>query len=296
MRELSRAALVAVACVALLGVVILVALWTPGGQRIEDAVLAGAAATAGSPAQAQASSLLATVGAFSLTAAAILALIVGLVRRRVALAVLAAALVIVAALTTQVLQELLVRPILLDSGRRRLDQSFPSGHSGTALAAMVALLLVVPRRLRVASVLLLAPWAVGVGVATVVAGWHRPSDVLGSDLIVLAYACATVALLAALGQAAPMSPSPARTAPRVAIAAGAAVSVVAALVVSGAMPLDSGDAPAYLGARVLTLVTGFAVPVVLLVLLRHVDVGGTAAVPAVPRPRSEGPVPLDRKK
>ncbi len=48
--------------------------------------------------------------------------------------------------------------------------------------------------------LLASLWATGVGVIVVMAGWHRPSDAIGSDLIVVIYAALAITILARLGQ------------------------------------------------------------------------------------------------
>jgi membrane-associated phospholipid phosphatase len=134
-----------------------------------------------------------------------------------------------------VVQRLVLRPLLLDSGTRREDQSFPSGHAAVAMATMCAVVLVVPPRWRVPAVLVTSAWAVTITVATVVANWHRPSDTIGSGLIVLGYLAAAVALLARFGAARAIEPAIGVRRLRLGytVAAGVSVVVAAVAVVAG---------------------------------------------------------------
>src|SRR5262249_16624387 len=76
--------------------------------------------------------------------------------------------------------------------------SFPSGHTTTAFAVGVAAALVAPPRWRrpVAAGAFL--YGTAIGIATIAAGWHRPSDVAGALLVVTGWA-AGVGLAGALG-------------------------------------------------------------------------------------------------
>jgi membrane-associated phospholipid phosphatase len=194
------AAAVGLGCVALLAAVYLLAVWTRTGQHFEDGVLTGAEGVGRRQAYV-AQLMLSTVRTASTIAAAAVIVGIGLVRRRAYAGIVGAGIVVAAAVTTQILQAVVERPILLRSGYRREDQSFPSGHTAIAMAVFAGLIFVVPYRFRWVA----APIAIGMGVATVTVGWHRPSDAVGSDLIVLAYACLAVVLLAKRGQAHPPS-------------------------------------------------------------------------------------------
>ncbi len=73
------------------------------------------------------------------------------------------------------------------SGPVILSGSFPSGHSAIATALALALLTAMRPRLArhlASPIMLLAAVASG---ATVLAGWHRPSDALGGMLLALAW-------------------------------------------------------------------------------------------------------------
>jgi len=194
-----RAAAVGTASAILLVAVYLIAVWTHAGQRLEDAVLRAAALATDGWQPTAATRLLGTVTTASLLGAAILVLTIAMLRRQAYLGFLAVGLIAASVVTTQILQAVVSRPLLLEAGRRREDQSFPSGHTAVAMSVMIALLMVVPQRFRWPAMILIGPWSIGMGVATVTAGWHRPSDTVGSDLIVLAYACLALVLLARQG-------------------------------------------------------------------------------------------------
>jgi membrane-associated phospholipid phosphatase len=170
---------------------------THAGQRIDEAALNG---RIGSPrARDAAGELLTTISVGSL--ALVLALLAGqaLLRRRVALAVVALAVVLGAVLTTEVLKHLvLTRPDLLP-GRSSIDHnSFPSGHTTTAFAVGIAATLAAPprwRRLVAAGAL---AYGASIGIATVAAGWHRPSDVAGALLVATGWAAVVVLVVALL--------------------------------------------------------------------------------------------------
>lgn len=116
---------------------------------------------------------------------------IALVRRRIALAFLAIVLIVGSNVTTQALKYGLYRPDFgVDVERASAGNSFPSGHATIATAIAVAFLLVLPSRARGIGALVGAVYAAFVGVATLSAGWHRPSDAVGAVLIVGAWTAA----------------------------------------------------------------------------------------------------------
>ncbi|MEV4624635.1 phosphatase PAP2 family protein [Asanoa sp. NPDC049573] len=140
-----------------------------GQARIEDVV----------------NSVLNTVSVVSLVAATAVIGFIALIRRRVAVAFGAILLIVGANVTTQLLKRLVERPELgVDMERAAAGNSLPSGHATIAAAVAVALLLVLPARLRGAGALLGAAATAVVGIATLSAGWHRPSDVVAALLVV----------------------------------------------------------------------------------------------------------------
>lgn len=120
--------------------------------------------------------------------------LLALVRRRPALALLAAGVVAGSLIVTEVLKlAVLTRPTLVPSAV--LDNSFPSGHTTVGIAVGMAMVLVVPAGLRVAAGAGAAALGAAVGIATVAAGWHRPSDAVAAYLVALAVAAAAAAAM-----------------------------------------------------------------------------------------------------
>jgi membrane-associated phospholipid phosphatase len=134
--------------------------------------------------------MLNAVSAASLAVATAFVAFVALVRRRVALGAGALLLIAGANLTTQLLKYELVRPDFgIDPDRAAVGNSLPSGHTTVAASVAVALVLVLPARLRAPAGVLGAVAVAAVGVATLSAGWHRPSDAVAALLVVGAWAC-----------------------------------------------------------------------------------------------------------
>jgi membrane-associated phospholipid phosphatase len=286
LKVLRRAAVTGGVCAALLVSVYLLAVWTVPGQAFEDAVLRGAQLAAGGEQQATATAALDKITEYSLAVAIVLVFGIGLVRRQILLATSGAGMIIVSVMTTEILQRLvLLRPILLPSGERRADQSFPSGHTTIAMSVMCGLVMVVPYRFRGIAVFLTSLWATTVGALTVTASWHRPSDTIGSDLIVLIYACAAIALLAGKGSVREAEPrSRAARAARGSLVGLHAVEAVVAVcvgVVFGASALgdlarslepgDPTNQAAYMSGRAFALAGGALVALTILGLLRRID-------------------------
>ena len=100
-------------------------------------------------------------------------------------------------MTTEVLKlHILERPDLLD-GVSRPWNTFPSGHSTVAMSLAVGAVLVAPRRLRGTVALAGVAYAAAVAGATVVTGWHRPSDTIGGGFVAVGWGAAVAAILVA---------------------------------------------------------------------------------------------------
>lgn len=151
----------------------------PGGRALDDAVL-DIAATVGL--RSEGLTLLELVGVPSVALAVVVLAGVALARGRGGRAVAVVALVLGAQLVTQVLKAGLVRP---DSAE---GNSLPSGHVTLVASLGLALVLVVPRLLRPLAALAAVAVTGLAGVATIVAGWHRPSDVVAALGVVVATA------------------------------------------------------------------------------------------------------------
>lgn len=240
-RRLPRAGLAAL--VAAAGALLyLFAVWTPAGLALDASVLAAVSRTRLSDPTSDAMQAL-LIPLLVLGSGAVIVLAVR--SRRVAGASLAMLAGLLAVVTAEVLKVALpgrpgdpVAPLsspldLLNpawwaqvhGGPVILSGSFPSGHSTIATALALALLTAMtPRLARRLAIpfMLLAAIASG---ATVLAGWHRPSDALGGMLLALAWWLALVpsAVLHQTGATdAPPRPAVARAAvPRFAPAAAA---------------------------------------------------------------------------
>ena len=126
-----------------------------------------------------------TMSVISIAAAIAAVVFIALLRGRVGLALVSLLFIAGANLTTQVLKAGLYRPIYgVDKLRDQAGNSFPSGHTTAAAAVAVALVFVLPARVRGVGAVLGAAFAGLVGVATLSAGWHRPSDAIAAMLIV----------------------------------------------------------------------------------------------------------------
>lgn len=201
-----RALIIGVIAIGLLGAVYLVGLWTRAGQQFEDSVLAGAELGVGGPGEQRATHLLGVISVYSLAIAMVVVLVIGRVRRRGARGYAGVGVVVASVITVEILKWLVHRPILLESGQRREDQSFPSGHVAVAMSVMCALVMVAPLRFRGLVALVTAAWATAIGVAAVTASMHRPSDIVGSHLIVVLYAGVAITVLVRAGPPEPASP------------------------------------------------------------------------------------------
>ncbi|RZU76906.1 PAP2 superfamily protein [Micromonospora kangleipakensis] len=110
---------------------------------------------------------------------------IALIRGRKALAVTATLLIAGANVSTQLLKYVLTRPDFgVDPERAAAGNSMPSGHTAIAASVAVALILVLPRKVRVLGAFLGVGYAAAAGVATLSAGWHRPSDAVAAFLVV----------------------------------------------------------------------------------------------------------------
>lgn len=149
----------------------------PTGRALDDAVLETAT---GVGLRGEGLGVLELVGIPTVALAVVVLAGVAVVRGRGDRAVEVVALVLGAQLVTQVLKAGLVRPDSLEGN------SLPSGHVTLVASLGLALVLVVPRALRPLAALVAVVVTGTAGVATMVAGWHRPSDVLAALGVVIA--------------------------------------------------------------------------------------------------------------
>jgi membrane-associated phospholipid phosphatase len=77
-------------------------------------------------------------------------------------------------------------------------EAFPSGHATASMALAIALVVVVPNRLRPAAAVVGAGFAIAVSFSIVALGWHFPSDVVGGYLLATGWALVLLAALRSL--------------------------------------------------------------------------------------------------
>jgi membrane-associated phospholipid phosphatase len=181
----------AAACLGGAAATYLVALHTAGGAE-RDLLLYRRASGFGSfPVRLAGQRALRTIDAGTLLAALVLLLGVGLVRRSLARALAAVALVVASVGSVELVKHGL--PHLAGALPAGRPATWPSGHTSIAVSVGLALVLAAPPLWRPVAALAGAAYAAGIGLSVVVLGWHYPSDVVGSFFL-----CGFVACLAAL--------------------------------------------------------------------------------------------------
>ncbi|MBW3084739.1 hypothetical protein KEM60_00928 [Austwickia sp. TVS 96-490-7B] len=129
--------------------------------------------------------------------------VLGLLRRRIDVAIAAGVMVSGANVTTQILKyHVIERPNLKLSILAGIppDNTLPSGHTTVIASLIVAALMVLPAQWRPVLVPLAAFLASCAGVGTIILNWHRPSDVIAAYAVVMAWVGVTVGALAGFGR------------------------------------------------------------------------------------------------
>lgn len=157
---------------------------TVRGQRLDEAAWGGSGVLGDWPRQV-AGTVLETISPTFLVAVVLAAVLIAAAQRRWFIAVAAAIVLGGSNVTTQVFKRVVERPDLDVS--MVLSNSFPSGHTTVAASVAAAALLISPHRFRGLVALLGLAYAGATGVATLMNGWHRPSDVVGAYLVVAAW-------------------------------------------------------------------------------------------------------------
>lgn len=122
-------------------------------------------------------------------------------RRRPRHALVAVAMLIGSAVTTQLLKQLLAsdRAHPPPYGAHALADAWPSGHTTAATALALCLVLVVAPRARPAAAAVAGAFTVMVGYSLIALGHHWPSDVAGGFCVAVAWMAAGVAALRLAG-------------------------------------------------------------------------------------------------
>lgn len=224
----ARAAAVSILSAAGVVVVYAVFVRTGAGQAVDQAALDHLAD--GATGRLEVAAWLRTVSLAWVAALACGCVAIGLARRQPLAAVLAAAVIAGANLTTQALKHAVFeRPHL----GHEWANSLPSGHTTVVASLVLAALLVVPPAWRWITTLVGAAAVTVTGVGTVVANWHRPSDVVAALLVALAWGAAALAVVSAT-----TPPGVVARAPRRAAALLAGLAIAAALFVEAGVRPD----------------------------------------------------------
>ncbi len=173
----------AAVCALLIVVTYLVFVRTTRGQWVDDAALRGT--TIGrrhiiNPVH----NILDLISVTALGVATITLAVVAFLRRRPILALLAVTLVVGSNVTTEVIKYQLFSRPLLDPADGLAFNTLPSGHTTVALSVGLAMALVAPARMRGTFAVVGAVYGAATGIATMSAGWHRPSDVVAGCFVV----------------------------------------------------------------------------------------------------------------
>ncbi|MEU6202571.1 phosphatase PAP2 family protein [Micromonospora musae] len=189
----------------------------------------------------------------SLLAATIVIGFIALMRGRIALAITATLLIAGANVTTQLLKYGLTRPDLgIDLERIYAGNSLPSGHTAVAASVAVALVLVLPAKVRPFGAFVGAAYAAAAGVATLSAGWHRPSDAVTAFLVVGVWAAlAGLVLLVTQREQAQVSTADAHRVAAVVLGVGGVIALVISGLALGWLTDLRGVTPQALSRRAL---------------------------------------------
>jgi membrane-associated phospholipid phosphatase len=160
----------------------IVALHTGVGQRVDERAMR--TVVAGRETELTVLSLLGRVSIGAVLAVSVVCVVLAILRGRVRLAVAALVVIVGSNVTTQLLKEVVLERSQLDV---IAPNSLPSGHTTVVASAVGALLLVSPRALRLLVVVAGAFAVMLTGSSTVVAGWHRPADIVAALAVCLAW-------------------------------------------------------------------------------------------------------------
>ena len=180
-----------------LGTVYLIAHRSTFGQRFERDTLLGHNEIGGLEGTAQAILALVTGGSLLLVGGTCCA--VAAMRNQMRLAFGLAVAIIVTTATAIVLKSVLLpRPRLLGDDAITTVRSYPSGHVAAAAAIGGALVLVARPKWRMRAAVAAVIVTGLVGISVLVAGWHRPSDAIGSVALAASVFATTAAVMAGL--------------------------------------------------------------------------------------------------
>lgn len=291
LRTAALLALGSAACALAATLLYVVAVRTGTGQEVEEAVIRGAVQLVART-DASFTGRISAVNVVTVGLGAAVAVGVALARRRPRLALVVAGVALGSLVTVQVLKRVVLdRPLLVPTDYAEGTNTFPSGHTSVGMVLAVVLLMVLPLRARPWTWVVVGLFGATFGVSTVLAAYHRPSDVVAAHLVVLAWALAgTSVLVAWRGATDPTDPPPVSVRRPLAVlvalgtlAAAAAVVMTVVVVVLDPSRVNAMRSSFFvLAVMALTAEAAF-VTALLLVVFRSLSLDPTARRPdAVP--------------
>ncbi|HWA67980.1 MAG TPA: phosphatase PAP2 family protein [Mycobacteriales bacterium] len=195
-RELTRPLLIAAGlAAALAAAAYLLIVRTRLGQRFDNAALVGSKEQSSSS-RVHDAFFLARINTHAFVGVLLVMVAVGCLRRRPRLGVTVALTALISLLGTDFIKKVvLTRPFLVSSDAGRSANTFPSGHTAVAIGCAFALVVLAPPAIRGIVAILAGSYSWTVAADVQSAGWHRPSDAVGSVLICFALICLAVVLL-----------------------------------------------------------------------------------------------------
>jgi membrane-associated phospholipid phosphatase len=215
LRRPRTALLAALACLAGLGVTLVLAYFAPPFGGRDAATLQGFVDLNRPRLTPWLSHVahLADPGPYGLIGLALILMALARRRGRVALAI--AIVLVCSEVTTQALKPLLAHPRPQEwLGKGQISAAaWPSGHATAAMALALCGVLAVPARWRRAAATVGGLFALAVAYAILTLGWHFPSDVIGGFLIAALWTALMVAAVWRLDEQSPPRAEPARSSP-----------------------------------------------------------------------------------
>jgi membrane-associated phospholipid phosphatase len=167
--------------------------WTYLGHRFDSAAFTGSFPI--NPAVLWGNELR-RINGFSLAVVLVILVVIGFVRRRPLLGVAAAAAAGLTAVITSVLKDEVFTRRFFTRHVPLHANTFPSGHTATAVVCAMALVLVSPPRRRGAVAVLAGAYGWITAIQAQTTSSHRPSDVIGAALLAFAAVAGVAGLLA----------------------------------------------------------------------------------------------------
>lgn len=163
-------------------------LFTATGQALDQLVL-DVAVRGGTQVGWMSEVLRRSVSIPTILFAAVVVMAIAAIRGRFALALRAGIMILGANLMTQVFKSYLIHRPYMGIGFD-LPNSFPSGHTTVLMSLALAHVVVLPRRARTVTALVISLVVSVAIISIVMLGWHRPSDVAGGILVAFMWAMA----------------------------------------------------------------------------------------------------------